>query len=195
MSVCKEYQDTYSDYLTVYNTVSQKFVDEGFIIISDALFTDDENAGDLSKDSFKLCLTGDNDDKITVYFQLKKSSEDIISIRVRSRSQGVSLDKTAKYTGVQALADGLYALITHTFKLNVYNRCDKVANLISRYMGIDYKVKDVTEGERLYEIGQYTLSAILQELKIAYFWYQADNDDIVECNHFDNTVPSSILAV
>ena len=188
MSVCKEYQDTYSDYLTVYNTVSQKFVDEGFIIISDALFTDDENAGDLSKDSFKLCLTGDNDDKITVYFQLKKSSEDIISIRVRSRSQGVSLDKTAKYTGVQALADGLYGLITHTFKLNVYNRCDKVANLISRYMGVDYKVKDVTEGERLYEIGQYTLSAILQELKIAYFWYQADNDDIVECNHFDNIV-------
>lgn len=40
-----------------------------------------------------------------------------------------------------------------------------------RYMGVDYKVKDVTEGERLYEIGQYTLSAILQELKIAYFWY------------------------
>lgn len=57
-----------------------------------------------------------------------------------------------------------------------------------RYMGVDYKVKDVTEGERLYEIGQYTLSAILQELKIAYFWYQADNDDIVECNHFDNIV-------
>lgn len=159
------------DNMLVYTQVAQEFTDNGFIVIED----------DICNDHFKLVLSGDNDDNITVRFKIM-SNADGYTARVSGKSNGVSLDKSKSFKDLDLLSKGVYTLIVSSFNLNSANRSDKVIGVISRYLKIKYTKVEESPNLFRYKLGDREVIASLDGNGIVYSY----NGNQVYTNHFDH---------
>ena len=170
------------DNMLVYTQVAQEFTDNGFIVIDD----------DICNDHFKLVLSGDNDDNITINFKIMANA-DGYTARVRGKSNGVSLDKSKSFTDLDSLSKGVYTLIVNSFNLNSANRSDKVISVISRYLKIKYTKVEESPNLFRYKLGDKEVIASLDGNGIVYSY----NGNQVYTNHFDHIlrVASSVYKI
>jgi hypothetical protein len=178
-----------NNYFAYYNQLAQKFTDNGFIIISDEL-NNNNNANEkpkLDKNCFKITVSGDNDDRITLTIWVSTrntaiNQRGILIVRVKASSNGMKLDKTKEFSSDEDLVNGIYDLVTHKFSLNAANRCDKVVNTIAHYMGDKYVKTELDKKNYKYTIKNITIVATIEGNGIVYEY----NSQTVLSNHFDN---------
>ena len=159
------------DFSGIFEDIRKVFEENGFLILND----------EKGYDTYKIVLSGDNDDTITVLVKIEPKDLDY-KILIKAKSNNKTLNKAKVFTMVEDIPESVYKLLLSTFALNNTNRCDKVMQLIANYRKAKYIKNEIEKKTYEYVFGTVKVTAILDNDSIIY----KCNDKEIVTNHFDN---------
>lgn len=159
------------DFSGIFDDIRKIFEENGFLILND----------EKEYDTYKIVLSGDNDDTIAVLVKIEPKDLDY-KILIKAKSNNKTLNKTKVFTMVEDIPESVYKLLLSTFALNNTNRCDKVMQLVATYRKEKYTKNEIEKKKYEYVFGIVTVTAILDNDSII---YKCNGKEIVT-NHFDN---------
>lgn len=159
------------DFSGIFEDIRKVFEENGFLILND----------EKGYDTYKIVLSGDNDDTITVLVKIEPKDLDY-KILIKAKSNNKTLNKAKVFTMVEDIPESVYKLLLSTFALNNTNRCDKVMQLIANYRKAKYIKNEIKKKTYEYVFGTVKVTAILDNDSIIY----KCNDKEIVTNHFDN---------
>lgn len=159
------------DFSGIFDDIRKIFEDNGFLVLRD----------EKGYDTYKIVLSGDNDDTITVLVKIEPKDLDY-KILIKAKSNNKTLNKAKVFTIVEDIPESVYKLLLSTFALNNTNRCDKVMQLVANYRKAKYTKKEIEKKTYEYVFGAVKVTAILDNDSII---YKCKDKEIVT-NHFDN---------
>lgn len=159
------------DFSDIFDDIRKIFEDNGFLVLKD----------EKGYDIYKIVLSGDNDDTITVLVKIEPKDLDY-KILIKAKSNNKTLNKAKVFTMVEDIPESVYKLLLSTFDLNNTNRCDKVMQLVATYRKEKYTKNEIEKKTYEYVFGAVKVTAILDNDSII---YKCNGKEIVT-NHFDN---------
>lgn len=159
------------DFSGIFDDIRKIFEDNGFLVLRD----------EKGYDTYKIVLSGDNDDTIAVLVKIEPKDLDY-KIWIKAKSNNKTLNKAKVFTIVEDIPESVYKLLLSTFALNNTNRCDKVMQLVANYRKAKYTKKEIEKKTYEYVFGAVKVTAILDNDSII---YKCKDKEIVT-NHFDN---------
>lgn len=159
------------DFSDIFDDIRKVFEENGFLILND----------EKEYDTYKIVLSGDNDDTIAVLVKIEPKDLDY-KILIKAKSNNKTLNKTKVFTMVEDIPESVYKLLLSTFALNNTNRCDKVMQLVATYRKEKYIKNEIEKKTYEYVFGAVKVTAILDNDSII---YKCNGKEIVT-NHFDN---------
>ena len=159
------------DFSGIFEDIRKVFEENGFLILND----------EKGYDTYKIVLSGDNDDTITVLVKIEPKDLDY-KILIKAKSNKRTLNKAKVFTIVEDIPESVYKLLLSTFALNNTNRCDKVMQLVATYRKEKYTKNEIEKKTYEYVFGAVKVTAILDNDSII---YKCNGKEIVT-NHFDN---------
>lgn len=159
------------DFSGIFDDIRKVFEENGFLILND----------EKGYDTYKIVLSGDNDDTITVLVKIEPKDLDY-KILIKAKSNNKTLNKAKVFTIVENIPESVYKLLLSTFALNNTNRCDKVMQLVANYRKEKYTKNEIEKKKYEYVFGTVKVTAILDNDSII---YKCNGKEIVT-NHFDN---------
>ena len=159
------------DFSGIFDDIRKVFEENGFLILND----------EKGYDTYKIVLSGDNDDTIAVLVKIEPKDLDY-KILIKAKSNNKTLNKTKVFTMVEDIPESVYKLLLSTFALNNTNRCDKVMQLVATYRKEKYTKNEIEKKTYEYVFGTVKVTAILDNDSII---YKCNGKEIVT-NHFDN---------
>lgn len=159
------------DFSGIFDDIRKVFEENGFLILND----------EKGYDTYKIVLSGDNDDTITVLVKIEPKDLDY-KILIKAKSNNKTLNKAKVFTIVEDIPESVYKLLLSAFALNNTNRCDKVMQLVANYRKAKYTKKEIEKKTYEYVFGAVKVTAILDNDSII---YKCNGKEIVT-NHFDN---------
>ena len=159
------------DFSGIFEDIRKVFEENGFLILND----------EKEYDTYKIVLSGDNDDTIAVLMKIEQKDLDY-KIVIKAKSNNKTLNKAKVFTIVEDIPESVYKLLLSTFALNNTNRCDKVMQLVANYRKAKYTKKEIEKKTYEYVFGTVKVTAILDNDSII---YKCNGKEIVT-NHFDN---------
>ena len=159
------------DFSGIFDDIRKVFEENGFLILND----------EKGYDTYKIVLSGDNDDTITVLVKIEPKDLDY-KILIKAKSNNKTLNKAKVFTIVEDIPESIYKLLLSTFALNNTNRCDKVMQLVANYRKGKYTKNEIEKKTYEYVFGAVKVTAILDNDSII---YKCNGKEIVT-NHFDN---------
>ena len=159
------------DFSGIFDDIRKVFEENGFLILND----------EKEYDTYKIVLSGDNDDTIAVLVKIEPKDLDY-KILIKAKSNNKTLNKTKVFTMVEDIPESVYKLLLSTFALNNTNRCDKVMQLVATYRKEKYTKNEIEKKTYEYVFGTLKVTAILDNDSIIYKY----NGKEIVTNHFDN---------
>ena len=159
------------DFSGIFDDIRKIFEENGFLILND----------EKEYDTYKIVLSGDNDDTIAVLVKIEPKDLDY-KILIKAKSNNKTLNKAKVFTIVEDIPESVYKLLLSTFDLNNTNRCDKVMQLVATYRKEKYIKNEIEKKTYEYVFGAVKVTAILDNDSII---YKCNGKEIVT-NHFDN---------
>ena len=159
------------DFSGIFDDIRKISEDNGFLVLKD----------EKGYDIYKIVLSGDNDDTITVLVKIEPKDLDY-KILIKAKSNNKTLNKAKVFTMVEDIPESVYKLLLSTFDLNNTNRCDKVMQLVATYRKEKYTKNEIEKKTYEYVFGAVKMTAILDNDSII---YKCNGKEIVT-NHFDN---------
>ena len=159
------------DFSGIFDDIRKIFEDNGFLVLKD----------EKGYDTYKIVLSGDNDDTIAVLVKIEPKDLDY-KILIKAKSNNKTLNKAKVFSIVEDSRVSVYKVLLSPFALNNTNRCDKVMQLVATYRKEKYTKNEIEKKTYEYVFGAVKVTAILDNDSIIYKY----NGKEIVTNHFDN---------